>query len=158
MRDDLSTRLSLLTRREVEARILAPLLEAVAEECGEDKTLGLLHTAITRIACEQGRALAARLGGNSLTDFARSVAQWTQDDALEIEVLEQTGEVLAFNVTRCCYAEMYEALGLRSLGRTLSCARDAAMVRGFNPEIELHRTQTIMEGAAHCDFVYRLRR
>jgi hypothetical protein len=157
MRDDISTRLSLLTRREVEARILAPLLEAVAEECGEEKMLDLLRSTITRVARDQGRDLAARLGGNSLADFARSVAQWTQDDALEIEVLEQTDEVLAFNVARCRYAEMYEALGLRALGKTLSCARDAAMVQGFNPEIELRRTQTIMEGATHCDFLYRRR-
>lgn len=157
MRDDLNSRLSLLTRREVEARILAPLLEAVAEEYGEDKMLDLLRSTITRVARDQGRDLAARLGGNSLADFARSAAQWTQGDALEIEVLEQTDEVLAFNVTRCRYAEMYEALGMRSLGRTLSCARDAAMVQGFSPEIELRRTQTIMEGATHCDFVYRRR-
>jgi hypothetical protein len=157
MRDDLSSRLSLLTRREVEARLLAPLLEAVAEECGEEKMRDLLYSTITRIAREQGRDLAARLGANSLADFARSTAQWTEGEALAIEVLEQTDEVLAFNVTRCRYAEMYEALGLRALGKTLSCARDAAMVQGFNPGIELIRTQTIMEGATHCDFLYRRR-
>jgi hypothetical protein len=30
-------------------------------------------------------------------------------------------------------------------------------MEGFNPEIELRRTQTIMEGAEHCDFRYRKR-
>ncbi len=158
MSDELSARLSLLTRREVEARILAPLLDALAEEYGEDKMLDLLGNTIRQIAYEQGRSLAARLGGNTLTDFARSVALWTQDDALELEILEQADQVLAFNVTRCRYAEMYEALGRRGLGATLSCARDSALLLGFNPEIELHRTQTIMQGAPVCSFVYRLRR
>lgn len=31
----------------------------------------------------------------------------------------------------------------------------AAMLQGFNPEIELERSQTIMKGAARCDFQFR---
>ena len=50
---------------------------------------------------------------------------------------------------------MYTRLGLAELGGLLSCARDAAMIDGFNPEIAFTRTQTIMEGATHCDFRYR---
>lgn len=30
--------------------------------------------------------------------------------------------------------------------------RDHAMIDGFNPAIKLTRTQTVMEGATHCDF------
>jgi hypothetical protein len=41
---------------------------------------------------------------------------------------------------------------MEDLGFALSCARDFAMVEGFNPEIKLERTQTLMEGADHCDF------
>jgi hypothetical protein len=52
---------------------------------------------------------------------------------------------------------MYARLGLAELGGLLSCARDAAMIDGFNPEIEFQRTQTIMEDAPHCDFRYRVR-
>ena len=29
------------------------------------------------------------------------------------------------------------------------------MIAGFNPELELTRTQTVMEGASHCDFRFR---
>jgi len=29
------------------------------------------------------------------------------------------------------------------------------MAEGFGPEIKLTRTQTIMQGASHCDFRYR---
>ncbi len=70
-------------------------------------------------------------------------------------MLEQTDDRLSFNVTRCRYAEMYRALGLDELGGSLSCCRDFALVEGFNPEIELERTQTLMEGATHCDFRFR---
>lgn len=30
-----------------------------------------------------------------------------------------------------------------------------SMIEGFNPKITLTRTQTIMEGATHCDFRFR---
>jgi hypothetical protein len=70
--------------------------------------------------------------------------------------LEQTGNRFAFNVTRCRYAEMYRALGIPELGALLSCNRDAALIAGFNPDIKLIRSQTIMEGAPFCDFRYTL--
>jgi hypothetical protein len=51
---------------------------------------------------------------------------------------------------------MYRTLGLADLGASLSCQRDYALTEGFNPTIQLVRTQTIMEGASHCDFRFRL--
>jgi hypothetical protein len=55
-------------------------------------------------------------------------------------------------VTRCGYAEFYKELGLSDLGFRVHCNRDHTMLVGFNGQIELSRTQTIMEGAACCDF------
>ncbi len=52
---------------------------------------------------------------------------------------------------------MYRDLGMANLGFALSCARDFALVEGFNPNIKLERTQTIMQGADHCDFRFTLR-
>jgi hypothetical protein len=54
------------------------------------------------------------------------------------------------------YAEMYRALGVPELGALLSCNRDFALGEGFNPEMTLTRTQTIMEGAPFCDFRYKV--
>ena len=34
----------------------------------------------------------------------------------------------------------------------IEVARDFSLVEGFNPDIALTRTQTIMQGASHCDF------
>jgi hypothetical protein len=99
--------------------------------------------------------MARAVGEASLSAFARCLDRWTEGGALELDILEQTPERLSFNVTRCRYAEMYRALGLADLGSSLSCCRDFALVEGFSPEITLQRTQTIMEGAEHCDFRFR---
>ena len=157
LEDDLNAKLGVLTRREVEARILIPIIEALGETFGQDEVLAVVRKTIVKIAREQGAALAQQMGGNSLKDFVDSLAYWTKDDALEIDLLEESDEALSFNVARCRYAELYESLGIRNIGTIFSCTRDFALIEGFNPNISLKRTQTIMEGADHCDFRYRLK-
>jgi hypothetical protein len=148
---DLS-KIGILTRREIEARIAGPLIQAFMKETGEEKGLKIVEEVIVSLARESGEMLRAFVGGGGLEDFAKGMDLWSQDDAVAFDIVEMTPEKISMNVTRCRYAEMYKELGMADLGFTLSCARDFAMVEGFNPEIRLERTQTIMEGADHCDF------
>ena len=156
MAGDLS-KVSILTRREIEARILVPLIHAFMRECGREKTTRLVDSVIQDLAKEGGVQLAKMLGGNTLTHFAQGLSLWTREDALRMDVVEQSLKRFAFNVTRCRYAEMYKELGMGEFGALLSCGRDAALIVGFNPKIKFTRTQTIMEGAPFCDFRYDLK-
>lgn len=153
--DTLNARIGVLTRRETEARILAPIVSALGDAFGRERVLAVVRDAIIAIAREQGAALAAAEGGSDSAAFAAGLRHWTQDDALALDVLEQSPERLSFNVTRCRYAELYRALGIPELGAILSCNRDFALIDGFNRDATLTRTQTIMQGAPHCDFRYR---
>lgn len=146
---------TLLQQREIEAKIVGPLLRAFAGELGLERTFELTRATIANLARESGADLARSLGDASLESFAHCLDRWSEGGALEIDILEQSPERLSFNVTRCRFAEMYRALGLADLGSSLSCLRDYALIEGFNPAIGLERTQTIMEGAAHCDFRFR---
>jgi len=156
MEDHLNDTIGVLTRREVEARLVAPLVEALGTEFGRVKVLRVIRNAVVEIARRQGRDLSRALGGNSLRHFRDALVHWTRDNALSIELIEESGQTFAFNVTRCRYAEMYRDLGTPLLGPILSCSRDFALIEGFNPQIRLTRTQTLMEGAPFCDFRYRL--
>lgn len=147
-----------LVRRTIEARILAPVLEALAREFGRERVLAITAGVIKDVARQQGAAMAADAGSCTLHAFAETLDRWTADDALRLEVQEQTAERFAFNVVRCRYAEMYRSLGVPELGAILSCNRDAALIEGFNPEVQFERTQTLMQGASCCDFRYQLRR
>jgi hypothetical protein len=148
--------LPLLQQREVEARIVGPLVRAFAHELGPERTLSIVSGVIRELARERGAELARQLGEQTLEAFASSLDRWRENGALEIDVLVQSPSRLSFNVTRCRYAEMYRELGLGDLGASLSCQRDFTLAEGFNPAIELSRTQTIMEGAPFCDFRFRL--
>ena len=148
--------IGVLTRREIEARIVGPLLDALGREFGRDRVVEIAREVIVRVAREQGAQLAEAMGGNSMSHFADSMAAWKKGNAIEIDVLEQNEQHYHFNVTRCRFAEMYRALGLEELGATLSCNRDGALIEGFNPRVALTRTQTILQGASHCDFRFDL--
>ncbi len=144
--------LSMLTRREIEARLITPMIEAFAEQIGFDRSIEIAGRVIRQIAQEQGCNFAKSMGGCTLADFARLVDAWGKDNALQSEIIAQDGNRFYFNVLRCRYADLYRHLGIPELGKILSCNRDEALVEGFNPDIKLTRTQTIMEGAAFCDF------
>jgi hypothetical protein len=148
--------IGVLKRREIEARILAPLIDAFAAEFGREQVLETVRRVITRIARDQGKALAGHMGGNTLAHLVKSQANWLKGDSLTIEVRHIDDTAYDYDVTRCRYAEMYQALGIPELGAILSCGRDFALGEGFNPDLKLTRTQTIMEGAPRCDFRYRL--
>ena len=147
--------LTLLSQREVEAKIVGPLVRGFIAELGHARALAVVREVVAGLARDRGAELARAVGEASLEAFAADVDRWREGGALEIEFLDRAPGRLDFNVTRCRYAEMYRALGLADLGGSLSCLRDFALVEGFNPAIRLTRTQTLMEGASHCDFRFR---
>ena len=150
--------ISLLQRREIEARIVGPLVRAFSAEFGESRTIEIVQAVIRNLARESGAVLSEIQGEAGLETFAKTLDRWKEGGALELEILEQSDERLEFNVSRCRYAELYRSLGLEDLGFSLSCQRDGSLAEGFNPRIHLERSQTIMEGAAFCDFRFRLRK
>ncbi len=144
--------IGVLKRREIEARILLPVIDALGKEFGRERVVDIVRDVIVNVAQAQGREVASQQGGTSLGHLARALEDWQKGDAYRMDVLEQSDDRFSFNVTRCRYAEMYRSLGIPELGALLSCNRDFALAEGFSDDIELTRTQTIMQGAPHCDF------
>lgn len=151
--DTLTQQIGVLLRRETEARILAPVIEALGEVFGREAVVEVVSAVVIKLARQQGETLAAEYG-NDADAFLETLKFWQQGGALEIEVLKKDTSTLDFDVKRCRYAEMYRALRIPELGAVLSCNRDYAMVEGFNPAASLTRAQTIMGGADCCTFRY----
>lgn len=150
--------LPILLRRKIEAMILKHVFDVIEERSGRNEAEAVVGAACSRSAIEQGKTLADMLDHTpDLTDFAAILPNWTRENALEIEPLETSADAMDFNVTRCRYAEMYREMGLGDIGHLLSCNRDGDFCIGYNPDIEMTRTQTIMKGASHCDFRYRIK-
>ena len=151
------TEYSILQQREIEAHILKNVFVIASQRWGEQAAKDLIAETCAQAAIEHGQHLAQENGKiPNLEDFMNILHRWTAGNALEIEVLESSATKLHFNVTRCRYAELYKDLGLQDLGPLLSCERDGRFCEGYNRDIVFQRTQTIMQGASHCDFKYDL--
>jgi hypothetical protein len=147
---------SVLQQAKIQARVLVPLVKALQAELGEEQANAIVRKALRDLYRRYGeefwRAKKEESLGKAMTS---AFATFARDDALDFEVKEQSQDAFDIDVRRCRYAEFYNALGEPELGFLLICSADYLMAEGFGPEIKLTRTQTIMQGASHCDFRYR---
>ena len=146
-----------LKLREIQAPIVTLLINGFAGEIGREKAIKIAEKVIREDAMASGKALALQYGGNTLAELSRIAKEvWAKDGALKIKMIKETDNLLFFNVMYCGYARAYERMGIKEMGSVLSCIRDFSFIKGFNPQIKLERTQTIMEGAKYCDFRFKM--
>jgi hypothetical protein len=156
--DDADDRMGILARRRIEAEIIKPIYEILKRDFGVERAQAVIAEAIRGAAIEAGQHFAAQEpNGTSVASFIALQVLWERDDALDVKVQTADDQHYDYDVHRCSYAEMYHAMGLGEIGHLLSCARDSYFIDGYDPRIQLTRTQTIMQGATHCDFRYKLR-
>lgn len=151
--------IGILQQREIEARVIAPIYLELVERLGEEKARTIIGAAVMADAEAAGRDF--RHGaepGREMRHFIDIQEYWEADDALDAEHVLETDDRYSYTVHHCAYAEMYQRLGIPELGSILSCSRDFAFARGYDPDLELSRPQTIMQGAPCCPFQYVLRR
>ena len=152
--------LPILTQRRIEAAFAKGVYDEMKTELGEATAKRILSNAVIKLAKQAAAEMAKEAPGGKpdLDSFRAIQPRWTAEDALRIDVVKSTDTEFQFNVTRCRYAEMYRAMGLAELGAVLSCNRDGAFCEGYDPNLKLQRTQTLLGGATHCDFRYRYER
>jgi hypothetical protein len=148
----------LIEQIKLQAQVLVPLVKALQAELGEERANAIVRKALGAQYRKFGerwwRAQAApSFEGKMAATFERFAAA----DALDYEVVQQGPDAFDVNVTGCRYARFFQELGVPELGFLLVCNSDFAMTDGFT-DVELTRTQTVMQGASHCDFRYALRK
>ena len=140
----------------IQAQVLVPLVKALQAELGEERANALVRKALgdvyRRLGEQWWRAKKSRNVGENM---ALAWASFAKGDAVDYSVRAQSQDTYEIDVTGCRYAQFYKELGVPELGFLLVCSSDFPFVEGFDPDIKLTRTRTIMQGASHCDFRYR---
>ena len=148
--------ISVIQQAKIQAQVLVPLVKALQAELGEVRAGNLVRSALGDLYRRYGEEFArAKTAENLGTTMASAFATYARDDALDYRLIAQSRDAFAIDVTGCRYAEFYYELGEPELGFLLVCSADFAVAEGVGPDVKLTRTQTIMEGASHCDFRYR---
>lgn len=149
--------LPLIEQAKIQAQVLVPLVRALQAELGEARANALVRESLGALYRQYGEAWWQAQGAGELEEkVAAAFTKFAEGDALQYEILKQTPEALELNVTECRYAKFYQELGAPELGFLLTCSSDFPFVEGFGADVQLTRTQTIMQGADHCDFRYTL--
>jgi hypothetical protein len=143
----------------IQAQVLIPLVKALQAELGEERANALVRKALGDIYRRLGerwwRAKDSKHIGENL---ASAFATFAKGDAIDYSVRTQSQDAYEVDVTGCRYAQFYKELEEPELGFLLVCSSDFPFTEGFGSDVELTRTQTIMQGASHCDFRYKRRK
>jgi hypothetical protein len=105
-----------IEKRAIEASVVAPIIQAVAQRIGKEEALAILQEVNEKEAFQRGESIRNKLGNTGIPELVDDVATLGIGGVLEMEVLEQTTENYHFNITRCPYFEKYRELGLTEYG------------------------------------------
>lgn len=147
----------LIEQAKIQAQVLVPLVKALQAELGEERANALVRKALGDQYRKFGEKWWKSQGARDLGEkMASAFEGFAAANALDYEVLKQDSQSFEANVTGCRFAEFYKRIGAPELGFLLICSSDFAMTEGYGDPVQLARTQTIMQGAGHCDFRYKL--
>ncbi len=141
----------------IQSQVLVPLIKALQTELGEEQANRLVRKALRAFYRRAGEKWWRAQSGHDLGEkMASAFEGFAAGGALDYEVLRKDPTAFDLDVTECRYAEFYKRIGAPELGFLLVCSADLDMAEGYGDPVHLTRTQTIMQGASHCDFRYRL--
>ena len=135
----------------IQARAVVPIVRALERELGQQRAHSIVGRAIAESYADwQGKTVSARNAHPRETNIEEQFP-------VETEVVEDTDSKFAINMTRCQFAEYFRSIGAADIGALLTCGVDFAAEAVLRPDWEFRRSQTLMRGASHCDFRWRLR-
>lgn len=140
----------------IQAEVLAPLLTAMREELGKDAADRLMRKGLQPYARRIGREMRAGSDEPSLVKLGKAVEGLEMMGEQKVAFHERAPDRLSYDIVECSVAKFYRAMGLGDLGFTLICCLDYDIMPSLDERIVMERSQTIMQGASHCDFRFRI--
>ncbi len=139
------------------ALLFAWFAKAIVEQVGEQRGEAVIRKAVRQYGEQRGRRMALRAKANK---HKRSMANFIGYSEYRISPGEMdmkiTGRSPHFEmrVSRCPWFTAWKENGLLPYGRLYCLEIDQALLRGYNPELQLDVNGTLSNGAAQCEFVY----
>jgi hypothetical protein len=136
---------------------LIPYLRALGKDMDPDAYLEQLREISSDRARELFSGFAEQLPSNDLDTFTAPYRDPDSQNAnvLTIEIVEFSEDVCEYRVTECLWAKTFKDAGAADLGLACICHPDYAAIEAFNPEFEMVRDKTLMEGHDCCNHRYR---
>lgn len=130
------------------------ILKRLEQDIGKERLLAALKKASYEENVELGRRLAGRIP--SLDVFA---APFRNEDSnlahtLVRDIVEDSEQAFEMRITECLVAKVFAKADARDLGYACVCHADFGLPVGINPQLELIRSKTLMQGHDCCNHRY----
>jgi hypothetical protein len=139
------------------ALLFAWIAQAIVEQIGDQRGEAIIRKAIRQYGEERGRRMALRAQANkhalSMANFIGYSEYRISPGEIEMKIIERSPH-FRIRAFKCPWHKAWQENGLLSLGCFYCLEIDQALVRGFNPALQLEVNATLTTGAAQCDFVY----
>jgi len=138
------------------AGTLLPFLRGFGEGMDPDEFLERLREIGSNRSTQIFSAFASQVPRRDLATFTAPLLDPNSRNAsvLTVEVVESSEDVCELRVTECLWAKTFRDAGAADLGLACICFPDYAAIEAFNPEFEMVRDKTLMEGHDCCNHRY----
>lgn len=132
-------------------------MQFLTRTLGRERSLELLTAFATEDSARSGRAAARQPGGNGFETFKKMFTPERFHGQVIMEVVQSTDKVHELKVTECLWAKVCRDANAAEEGYASICHGDFAFAPAFNPQIEMIRDKTVMQGHPICNHRWVLR-
>jgi hypothetical protein len=140
-----------------QAEILVPVVRALLDEIGTERTHSLVSKAIGPYFRDMGKAFFGQLEGGDFGAKMNSLWKaYNADGTFDYTIEQETEKTLYARVDACGFAKLYRDLNAPELGFLLCCGQDYPLTDGLHNGAVMRRPKTLMQGHDHCEFYWDL--
>ena len=140
-------RISSLEAVKIQARVIIPIVKKLEQELGVDRA----HSIV-------GDTLADTWADYTATRHQAGTHPGKAGESgfpVQELIVTNTEDEYAVNMTQCDFADYFRGIGEPEIGALMTCGVDFAVERRMRPDWLFSRSQTLMQGAEHCDFCWK---
>jgi predicted ArsR family transcriptional regulator len=134
---------------------MAELIIALKERFG-DEVYQIVVKNNGKRAFSEWKKIAGNVGSNSIEDLMKYLWEPLKKEGFEYQV-EKTESGFQMKCTRCGIYDLAKHFGITEEMYYMACESDPYITEGFNQNIGLKRTKTLMQGHGCCDHFYYMK-
>ncbi len=140
------------------ALLFSCIAKAVIGSIGPEKGEPLIRKAVRKYGEQRGKRMALRAeqyGHKPTMDNYLAFGEWTvPKGSMDFTFVEKNPHA-RLHIFKCPWHDVWKEHDLLDYGKLFCKEIDAALVRGFNPELEIVINSTRTNGGQLCDFVFK---
>ncbi|MGD2153904.1 MAG: L-2-amino-thiazoline-4-carboxylic acid hydrolase [Gemmatimonadales bacterium] len=130
-----------------------PIMQGLSAQVGEEEFIEMLKQASTEAGRRGGANQARSVANNDLATFVMPLTDpdrfWQH--ALTWEIVENSERAFEVKISECLWARTFRDAGAAEIGYAGICHGDYAWASGYNPQMRMERTKTLMQGHDCCN-------